>query len=121
MFKIHPSALEFLINYHWPGNVRELRNFVEKMAVLSSSPVISREEVEMLLRDSSIEEGAPEEKIFFETLGSAREKAERDLILTKLLVNNWNYEKTAEELGISRATLFNKIKKYGITREKINY
>lgn len=51
-------------------------------------------------------------------LEEVREEAEREFILGRLRANNWNYEKTAEEIGVSRATLFNKIKRYGIRREK---
>lgn len=117
ILKFHPLALEVLLRYHWPGNVRELKNLVEKVVVLSKSEVITKEEVEKFLSDSRIE-FTEERKDSFETLDEAREKAEKDLILTKLIVNSWNYEKTAEELGISRATLFNKMKRYGIRREK---
>lgn len=117
ILKFHPLALEVLLRYHWPGNVRELKNLVEKVVVLSKSEVITKEEVEKFLSDSRIE-FTEERKDSFETLDEAREKAEKDLILTKLIVNSWNYEKTAEELGISRATLFNKMKRYGIRKEK---
>lgn len=50
------------------------------------------------------------------TLDRVREKAEREFILSRLQANGWNYEKTAAELGVSRATLFNKLRRYRIRR-----
>jgi two-component system nitrogen regulation response regulator NtrX len=115
LIKFHPSALGILLEYPWYGNVRELRNLVEKVVVLSKSDIVTREEIEKYLKESKIEENVDKED-YYKSLEDAREKAERELILTKLILNSWDYEKTAEELGISRATLFNKMKKYGIKR-----
>ena len=113
MPKLHPSALEVLFEYPWSGNIRELRNLVEKIIVLYPGEIISKDDIMKLLEK--------EEKVsigFSGTLSEARKKAEREIIFAKLLANNWNYELTAKELGISRATLFNKLKEYGIKKSK---
>ncbi|MCP2520705.1 sigma-54 dependent transcriptional regulator [Candidatus Aminicenantes bacterium AC-335-B20] len=115
MPKLHPSALEVLFEYPWPGNVRELRNLVEKVVVLYPGKIISRDDIMKLLEMQGIGEVS---KVFSGTLSDARKKAEREAILAKLLANNWDYELTAKELGISRATLFNKLKEYGIRKSK---
>ena len=50
------------------------------------------------------------------TLADARGRAERDMIFAKLTANEWDYQRTATELDVSRATLFNKVRAYGIKR-----
>jgi two-component system nitrogen regulation response regulator NtrX len=120
--RFQPSALEAVISYEWPGNVRELKNLVEKAVVLTPSDVISRDEISVYLKDSSFEEGPArgaegEGRSSDEmTLASVRSRAEREALLAKLLANNWDYKKTAKELAISRATLFNKLSEYKIRK-----
>lgn len=115
---IHSSAIEFMLDYQWPGNVRELRNLMEKIAVLSGSEKIYREEIENLIKISAIDEPLNVGSNM-ETLSEAKKKAEKEKIISKLISTNWNYKRTAEELGISRSTLFSKIKEYGIRRGEI--
>ncbi len=117
--KIHPAAMETLVNYYWPGNVRELKNLVEKAVVLSRSDIISKEDIAKFIEESSLE-GQHSHASEAIRLREARAKAEKELVWSKLVANNWNYEKTAAELGISRATLFNKIKAYGLSRPRKN-
>ncbi len=115
--RFHPQAMEVLINYPWPGNVRELRNLIEKIVVLCPSETVSKEMVEISLKETSLDNHSffiPKTKA---TLSEARDKIERDVILSKLLAHHWNYNKVAKDLHISRATLFNKIKKYGLKRK----
>jgi two-component system nitrogen regulation response regulator NtrX len=111
---VTPESLAVLMGYSWPGNVRELRNFTEKLFVFCSGRNVSREEMTKLLSGStldgqSIDEGIP-------SLSEARSQAEREAILKALTANEWNYEETARDLFISRATLFAKVKQYSIKR-----
>lgn len=117
LIRFHSSAMEALLNYSWPGNVRELRNLIEKIVVLCPADVVSREMVEISLKETSLDNQSffiPESKT---TLSEARDKIEREVILSKLLAYHWNYEKVARDLDISRATLFNKLRKYGLKRK----
>ncbi len=114
--KLSIGALEALIEYPWPGNVRELRNLVEKMVVLSSSDTVLKEEIEFYLADNRFTADDPRTPSAT-TLGQARKNQEKETILAKLTATHWNYEKSAAELGISRATLFRKIKELGLKRE----
>jgi len=111
--EIEPAAMELLIGHDWPGNVRELKNLLEKAIVLYPDELITRERVQELLRSTSLDEvkDRPER-----TLSEARKTAERESLEAKLLATGWDYERTARELGISRATLFNKLKEFGIKR-----
>ncbi|MCX7974385.1 MAG: sigma-54 dependent transcriptional regulator [Candidatus Aminicenantes bacterium] len=118
--KITPAAMEILLNYSWPGNVRELRNLIEKIVVLSPIEAISPEMVELALKDTSLDSRPFLNPKITTSLIEARQKVEREVILSKLLAYDWNYEKVAKDLDISRATLFNKLKKYGIKRKPSN-
>jgi len=118
LLRFHPAAMEALVSYSWPGNVRELKNLTEKIVVLAPKDTVSREEVEFFLKEASLNG-----HIFLNPenptgLNEVRSKVEREVILAKLLANDWDYEKTAKELAVSRATLFNKLKKYGIRKSR---
>jgi len=112
------SALATLIDYSWPGNVRELRNFIEKIVVLFPAEEISAEKLARLLKLSSLDE--PEICAPL-TLAEARKKAEKQLLQARLIANNWKYDATAQDLKISRATLFNKLKEFGIKSKNLDY
>jgi len=113
----HPHSVEMLMEYSWPGNIRELQNLVEKVLVLSDAREILPGDIRPhLTRDIEVGEGYPAE--VGETLEETRKRVEREKLIVKLHAMDWNYEKTAEELGISRATLFNKMKAYGITGKR---
>ena len=114
LIELDPSAVRTLISYDWPGNVRELRNLMEKLVVLSSSRIITGEAIESLLSESSIDD-----TIHYQhstSLSEARKRTEKDNVLSMLLSNSWDYRKTARELQISRATLYKKIKAFGLGR-----
>ncbi len=113
----HPHAVESLIQYPWPGNIRQLKNMVEKIIVLSNGKEVLPEDVRPNLTFTG---GAGHTLSHSpgETLEQTRKRAERDKLTAKLHAMDWNYEKTAEELGISRATLFHKMKSYGISGKR---
>ena len=113
--EIHPGAMEVLLSYPWPGNVRELRNVIEKLCILYPGQVITGELLQQVLADLG-SRGIPQQALKSRTLAEVRAEAERDAILKKLMATDWDYERTARELGISRATLFNKLREYHITR-----
>jgi DNA-binding NtrC family response regulator len=115
--KLSIGALETLIEYPWPGNVRELRNLVEKMVVLSGNDTVLKEEIEFYLADNRFNDTLPNAALSSQTLTEVRKNHEKETIQAKLTATHWNYEKSAAELGISRATLFRKIKELGIKRE----
>jgi two-component system nitrogen regulation response regulator NtrX len=117
--RIEPAAMELLIEHPWPGNIRELRNLMEKIVVLSYPGVVSWESLHSFLQESSLHCPEPDDEAGTETLADARKAAERSRILAKLLANGWDYEITARDLDISRATLFNRLREYGIRREKV--
>jgi len=106
------EALEIMMKYPWKGNVRELRNLVERLIILSEKQVIEPEDLpEYLLQEKGL--FLPDFKKI-KTLRDFREEAEKNFILFKLKVNNWNVSKTAREIDTPRSNLYKKLEQYGI-------
>ncbi len=97
---ISPSALMKLNAYSWPGNVRELQHVVERAVILSKNVVLKGED--FLLEQKNWKRIQP----------STLEEMERSMIETSLERNQGNLTKAASQLGVTRQTLYNKIKKY---------
>jgi len=107
---ISPDALELLMAYNWPGNVRELENAVERAVVLATTKELSVKDLPAAVRSIG------EKKIYESdnTLSSWIEKLEEEALTQALLENEGNISKTAKKLGIGRATIYRKAKKYGL-------
>ena len=102
-----PPAIEAIEAYNWPGNVRELENRVKRAVIMADGTQISPEDLEL-----PISEGDGEQDPF--NLREVREKAESQAILRALARADGNVSKTAELLGVTRPTLYNLMKKYGV-------
>tara|TARA_R110002074_G_scaffold197610_2_gene364679 strand:+ start:3450 stop:4814 length:1365 start_codon:yes stop_codon:yes gene_type:complete len=101
--KINQSAQEKLMEYAWPGNVRELLHTIERAVILSEGNVLKPTDFLLETKSSfSIEDGP-------KTL----EEMELIMITKALNENEGNYSAAADQLGISRQTLYNKLKKSG--------
>ena len=103
-----PAAADQLLNYGWPGNVRELENVMERAVALARG---SRIDVDDLPGELRAAVAAPAV-----TTGAVRPlgEIERDCIIAALEVNSGNHKRTAEQLQIGSATLYRKLKSYGI-------
>ncbi len=111
---INPDALDLLMAYNWPGNVRELENAIERAVVLASTKEITAKDLPAAVRSLG-------EKRIYEsdnTLASWIEKLEEEALRQALLECEGNISKTAKKLGIGRATIYRKAKKYGLPMVK---
>jgi DNA-binding NtrC family response regulator len=99
-----PCAIAALHNYAWPGNVRELINRVRRAIVMSEGRQILASDLEL----GDYVEAAPT------TLAQAREAAERQAIEVALLRHRGRLGEAADELGISRVTLYRLLTAYGL-------
>ncbi len=111
---IAPDALELLMSYNWPGNVRELENAMERAVLLATTDEITPKDLPNSVR-------AIGEKKMYEkdaTLSSWIEKLEEEALRQALLECEGNISKTAKKLGIGRATIYRKAKKYGLPMVK---
>jgi two-component system response regulator HydG len=104
-----PEAADQLLRYEWPGNVRELENAMERAVALARG---SRVEIEDLPEEIRQAVTAP-----VATKGKVRplEEVEKEYILAALEANDGNQTHTAQQLHIGSATLYRKLKSYGLT------
>ncbi len=115
------KALDALLAYDFPGNVRELENIIEHAFVRCSGKTILIEHLPKDIIEYKKEMLGGD----LEMLGEDLEKKgslkaiERELIGKTLENSGWKYQETAEKLGISRSTLYRKIKEFGIGKSNI--
>lgn len=111
--KVETDAMKALIDYEWPGNVRELENVLTRAAMATHGDIIDEETVCPLL--SKVKEHQGEESSSG-TAGVALslQEYEREYILQALNRTEWHLGKTCETLGISRPTLRQKMREYGL-------
>lgn len=104
-------AINTLQEHDWPGNVRELRNVIERATLLETTGKIGLSSIVITPAESDVlHHGAMTDKITDFSLA----KAECELIGRALRETNWQKTKAAELLGISRATLYAKVKQHHI-------
>jgi two-component system, NtrC family, response regulator AtoC len=119
------AALEHLGKLRWPGNVRQLQNFVERLVVLGGDcpideDVVARALVELAPlggppeRTPCISSSADRSQEIVAPLDDALKKAERKAIARALAAAGNNRSKAARLLGISRASLYNKLGEHGL-------
>jgi DNA-binding NtrC family response regulator len=101
---ISPDAMEQLKKYDWPGNVRELRNAIERAIVVAKGSTITVGDLPIPPTPKAVAEDHSLEAVESAHIRNVLEQME------------WNITRSAEILGIDRATLYNKIKKYGLRK-----
>lgn len=99
--RINQAAQEKLMAYKWPGNIRELLHTMERSVILSEGNVLKPTDFLLDLKNAVSMESGP----------STLEEMELLMIENALNQNDGNYSAAAEQLGISRQTLYNKLKK----------
>ena len=100
------GALEKMKKYGWPGNIRELENVLEKAAVMAEGSFIREEDI--ILDNPIAQNHTPV------SLEEKMDAYEKEIVKETFLKFDGNRRKAAEELGISKTNLFEKIHKYGI-------
>ena len=101
--KINGEVLNKMKQYAWPGNVRELQHTIEKAVILGEGDTLT-------LNDFFFSNSHTPANTVVRTL----EEMERSMIASSIRKNNGNLSAVAAELGITRQTLYNKIKKYNM-------
>jgi DNA-binding NtrC family response regulator len=103
------SALK---NYDWPGNIRELRNVLERSALLCKTAQIRASD----LRFDGSSEAASSAREERRSSGQTIEENEARHILRVLENEDWKVDRAARRLGIARSSLYNRMKKYGLSK-----
>ncbi|MFH1653595.1 MAG: sigma-54 dependent transcriptional regulator [Pseudomonadota bacterium] len=106
--KISKGAMDKLLNNNWPGNVRELENIVHSAVILSQGDMIDGDDLPLSKRSTTKQE---DQNMLLKDYINSAEKNYIQSVLDNL---NGNREKAADHLGISRATLYNKMKTLGL-------
>lgn len=113
--KFPEDVIDVLKEYNWPGNIRELKNITERLAVISSDNIITKEYIPPYILESSYRNAA---KNYMPSLESSKgslsniiEEVEGQIILDTLKSCNYNKSQAADVLGIPRMTLYRKLKK----------
>ncbi len=113
-----------LYAYPWPGNVRELENVIQRAVIYCRNGVLTADQLphDILLgnagptNDPTVQLHSSSSSQNSATLNRQISLTERDIIEQTLLKNNFSRTNTAKDLGISRVTLYNKMKKYGMSQ-----
>jgi len=105
---LSPEAADKLVRYTWPGNVRELENAMERAVALSPGTRVELEDLPEEVRNASLPAFLNQDSV------RSLEEIEREYILASLERNGGNQTQTAQQLRIGSATLYRKLKSYGL-------
>ncbi|MBD5627751.1 MAG: sigma-54-dependent Fis family transcriptional regulator [Desulfovibrio sp.] len=112
-----PQALDSMRRYRWPGNVRELENAVERAVILCCGDLVTPAELPDTVAHAPEPAETPEPQDAISLAGMALEDVERLAIEDTLRQTGDNKSEAARRLGITRATLHNKLRKYGLEQD----
>ncbi len=115
---VTPRVRNILNNYDWPGNVRELQNVMEHACIMRNGDIIDLYSLPQYMQPKEPGEEDRTENVSY-NLKEMTAILEKDLILEALKKFS-NKSKAIEELGISRSSFYEKIKKYGIDVEEMD-
>ena len=105
--RLSAEALEHLMAYSWPGNVRALRHAVERAVILSEGPVLHV--ADFPFASLSVERAASNPES-----GATLNAIERDAIARVIKIHKGNISRAAQALGLTRASLYRRMQKYGL-------
>ena len=116
LFDISPRAMDALETFPWPGNIRQMENFVQQAVLVSSGPELLFEHLPQQVREYQPTSLAVLTRTQSDSLLLNREQVERNIIQRTLVNHGFSRVRAANALGISRVTLYKKMKKYGLMR-----
>ncbi len=128
--EIEPRLFEALLKYPWPGNVRELEHVIQRAVIFCRNGRLLKQDLPPHILSGNVGPTNDPTVVLSESetlthlddkkgglsLGNQIALSEKEIIEESLFKNSFRRTKTAQELGISRVTLYNKMKKYGLQR-----
>ncbi|MDX9856242.1 MAG: sigma 54-interacting transcriptional regulator [candidate division Zixibacteria bacterium] len=114
---ISREALTMLAAHSWPGNVRELENTLRRAIALCQNRCIEWGDIVFLGEPAGAPTDSGPSRVTLTIKGGLLDNTQRTLIIKALDANDWNYSRTAADLGIGRTTLWRKIRRYDLRRE----
>ncbi|MDB4959330.1 MAG: two component, sigma54 specific, transcriptional regulator, Fis family [Myxococcales bacterium] len=112
--QIAPELVEYLEREPWPGNVRQLENTIARCIALATTKIIGLEALEPSTHPGDV---PPASSSMGPSFREQVEAFERGLINHALAASGGNQSETARRLHLNRASLYDKLKKYGISKE----
>lgn len=110
--RLDEPARQALLAFQWPGNLRQLRTVLRTVVALCEGGRVGLEDLPALIRQAR-----PQGERVDAPCASPLESAERQALLDALAQQRWHMSHVAEQLGVSRNTLYRKLRKHGISRE----
>jgi len=107
------AARDVLLAYAWPGNIRQMRTVLRTLVALCDTSQIELEDVPAIIRQARSASSEPA------LSHSPLDDAERSALLATLEQQRWHMSHTAQQLGVSRNTLYRKLRKYDISRSSL--
>jgi two-component system, NtrC family, response regulator AtoC len=116
---ISPEARLLLLDYAWPGNVRELENTFYQAMILCDDGALTAADLPPRVRGEPADGEAPmpadlDRMTLADAAAEVTRRVEKRMIVSQLAAHGGNRTETARRLGVSRKTLFNKIRTYGL-------
>ncbi|MBC3302053.1 sigma-54-dependent Fis family transcriptional regulator [Pseudomonas sp. SWRI18] len=111
---LEPAARDALLAFAWPGNVRQLRTVLRTLVALCEDGKVGVENLPPMIRHARV----PHAQLSVSSL-SPFEEAERSTLLAALEQQRWHMSHAATQLGVSRNTLYRKLRKYEISRGSV--
>lgn len=105
--RLSPLTVKKLQKYHWPGNVRELQHAIERAVIMADSPILEPGEFILSAKEVQEAEGLQLEKLDLETI-------EKLVVQKALAKHEGNVSQAAQELGLTRTSLYRRMEKYGL-------
>ncbi len=118
--KVSPSVWRWLGNYHWPGNVRELENLCQRAVALTDGEMFDLDVLSLSDSFAALTSSvaSPSPATSDSALSARRDQVERQMIEQTLAEHSGNVTRAAKALGISRTTLYAKVKRMGIDLQR---
>jgi two-component system response regulator HupR/HoxA len=116
---ISNEALKCFESYQWPGNVREMQNEIKRMLVLGQDDYLGSNLISPHILHATPEESAADMELLTGIDGSLKERVESleaRILKETLIRHRWNKTQAAQELGLSRVGLRNKMERYGLEK-----
>ena len=114
ILSISREAMDYIQAYDWPGNIRDLENAIQSAMILSPAGIIRPEQLPLRVKGYPQGITASSNEQAESGIKEVNSQVERELIIEALKKNNYSRTLTASSLNISRKTLFNKMKRYGL-------
>ena len=114
------EAMQVLCDFAWPGNIRQLKNVIEACMAMEGGDYISRETLDQFIEVVNDEDSNPQSALTESgelLFNAALERFESDLLKGLLKKHGGNIDTAAREAGMNMATMYRKIKRYGIRKE----